>query len=99
MAVETVAAEVVGNNFFWPIRKDWPYFEPMKKDLNDIHEWSPKRLRTLRNNLNNRLASFQNGLGGNVKPLQTSHALYGLEEGECKELLKKVQDLLRERDR
>lgn len=74
-------------------------FLSMKKDLELIHEWSPKRLRTLRNNLNNRIASFGNAGGGSVKSLQASHVLYGLEEGECKELLKKVQELLRERDR
>lgn len=74
-------------------------FLSMKKDLELIHEWSPKRLRTLRNNLNNRLSSFSNSGDGKTKPLQASHVLYGLEEGECKELLKKVQELLRERDR
>lgn len=71
----------------------------MKKDLNAIHEWSPKRLRTLRNNLNNRLASFKNAAGGSLKELQASHVLYGLEEGECKNILKKVQELLHDRDR
>lgn len=72
----------------------------MKKDLNTIHEWSPKRLRTLRNNLNNRLASFKNAGGGSkIKPLQESHVLYGLEESQCKEILKNVQALLEQRDR
>jgi len=74
-------------------------FSVMKKDLTAIHEWSPKRLRTLRNNLNNRISSYKNAMGGSVKSLQESHMLYGLEEGECQELLKKVQELLRERDR
>lgn len=74
-------------------------FLTMKKDLELIHEWSPKRLRTLRNNLNNRIASFTNAGGGNAKALQASHVLFGLEESECKELLKKVQELLRDRDR
>tara|TARA_R110000868_G_scaffold68518_4_gene202553 strand:+ start:217 stop:429 length:213 start_codon:yes stop_codon:yes gene_type:complete len=69
----------------------------MKKDLEKIHEWSPKRLRTLRNNLNNRLSSYK--LGQSPKSLQASHVLYGLEEGQCNELLQKVQAILKERDR
>ncbi len=69
----------------------------MKKDLEKIHEWSPKRLRTLRNNLNNRLSSYK--LGDKPKDLQASHVLFGLEEGECKELLTKVQTLIKERSR
>lgn len=69
----------------------------MKKNLETIHEWDPKQLRTLRNNLNNRLASFK--LGDKPKVLQTSHVLHGLEEGECKKLLEKVQTILRERSR
>ncbi|MBH49121.1 MAG: hypothetical protein CME71_13215 [Halobacteriovorax sp.] len=69
----------------------------MKKDLDKIHEWSPKRLRTLRNNLNNRLSSFK--LGENPKDLQASHVLHGMQEGQCNELLQKVQTILKERSR
>ncbi len=60
----------------------------------DLSEWSPKKMRTLRNNLNNRLASYKTS-GDNAKPLQTSHALYGLSEENCQELLKKVTKLLK----
>ncbi|EQC43006.1 hypothetical protein M899_0873 [Bacteriovorax sp. BSW11_IV] len=63
------------------------------KDFSDLSEWSPKRLRTLRNNLNNRIETFKNN-PNNPKALQPSHALYGMEEGECQELLKKVRELL-----
>ncbi len=61
------------------------------KDFTDISTWSPKRLRTLRNNLNNRISAFESG---STKELQKSHALFGLEEGECKDLLVKVKKLL-----
>ncbi|EQC44269.1 hypothetical protein [Bacteriovorax sp. Seq25_V] len=61
------------------------------KDFSDMSTWSPKRLRTLRNNLNNRISAFS---AGSPKELQKSHALFGLEEVECKELLEKVKKLL-----
>jgi len=60
----------------------------------NLEEWSPKRMRTLRNNLNNRLASYK-ASGEKAKSLQASHALYGLSEDDCKELLKRVTTLLK----
>ncbi|MFG1483336.1 hypothetical protein ABMA79_10370 [Halobacteriovorax sp. HFRX-2_2] len=54
--------------------------------LEEMKEYSPKQMRTLRNNLNNRLQSFKNDFK-EPKELQPSHKLYGLEEGECRELL------------
>lgn len=63
------------------------------KDFSDLSEWGPKRLRTLRNNLNNRIESFKNNPNA-PKSLQPSHMLYGMGEGECQELLKKVRELL-----
>lgn len=65
----------------------------MSKQI-DLSTMSPKRLRTLRNNLNNRLSSFSNN-GENPKELQKSHVLFGLSEQECKELLKRVQEALK----
>ena len=62
--------------------------------MDDISEWTPKKLRTLRNNLNNRLSSFK-ASADNAKPLQQSHMLYGMDEQECSELLKKVTTLLK----
>lgn len=64
------------------------------KKFDDLNEWSEKRLRTLRNNLNNRLESFKKN-SDNPKSLQPSHKLFGLSENECKDLLKKVQTLLK----
>ncbi|MFZ4714191.1 MAG: hypothetical protein ACOYL6_10780 [Bacteriovoracaceae bacterium] len=64
------------------------------KDFSDLKEYSEKRLRTLRNNLNNRLESFKKN-ADSPKALQPSHKLFGLSETECKDLLKKVQTLLK----
>jgi hypothetical protein len=66
----------------------------LPEKFNDLDTYSPKKLRTLRNNLNNRLAHFQ-GSGDKAKDLQPSHRLYGLDEVTCAELLKKVQELLK----
>ncbi len=63
------------------------------KDLNSIENWKPKKLRTLRMNLNNRLQTFKSK-GSSAPDLQKSNKLYGLKEEECKELLEKVQKLL-----
>ena len=65
------------------------------KDFSNLEEWTPKRLRTLRNNLNNRISSFEKD-GKNVKNLQASHMLYGQGEEQCRELLKKVQKILKD---
>ncbi|MBY0517210.1 MAG: hypothetical protein K2P81_09890 [Bacteriovoracaceae bacterium] len=58
----------------------------------DLTELSPKKLRTLRNNLNNRLESFSTS-GEGAKELQKSHVLFGKTEGECAQML---IDVLRE---
>lgn len=63
------------------------------KDFNDISSWTEKKLRTLRNNLNNRLESFKKD-GDAAKVLQASHKLYGLTEKQCKDLLDKVRTTL-----
>lgn len=60
----------------------------------EVANWPEKKLRTLRNNLNNRLESFSNK-GDSVKELQKSHKLYNMNEDQCRELLKKIQDQLK----
>jgi hypothetical protein len=62
----------------------------------NLTEMNPKKLRTLRNNLNNRLSSFKNG-GGDAAPLQKSHVLAGMSEGECEKLLKEVLSEMKKR--
>lgn len=66
----------------------------MKKDYTDLAPLSDKKLRTLRNNLNNRLESFKSG---NDKHLSPSHMLHGLDEAECNALLTKVQSEMKKR--
>lgn len=66
------------------------------KDYSSFDDFSDKKLRTLRNNLNNRLESFKKG---GEKSLPPSHMLHGLDEAECKALLDRVQKEMRERTR
>lgn len=53
-----------------------------------------KKLRTLRNNINNRLESFKKG---DEKALPPSHMLHGLDEKTCKELLDRVYTEMKKR--
>lgn len=64
------------------------------KDYSDLSEFSDKKLRTLRNNLNNRLESF--GRGGE-KNLPPSHMLHGLDDSDCRSLLERVQKEMKDR--
>ena len=66
------------------------------KDYSDLSDFSDKKLRTLRNNLNNRLESF--GRGGE-KNLPPSHMLHGMDDGDCRTLLEKVQKEMKERSK
>ncbi len=68
----------------------------MKKDYTDLQPFTDKKLRTLRNNLNNRLESFKKGTD---KALPPSHMLHGMDEGECKTLLEKIQTEMRKRSK
>jgi hypothetical protein len=63
------------------------------KDFSDIENWTPKKLRTLRNNLNNRLMSYKND-GEKAKELSKSHMLYGLDNEACSELLDRVKKVI-----
>ena len=57
------------------------------KDYSDLSTLSDKKLRTLRNNLNNRLVAFKAPSQKNRPP---SHMLHGLDEAQCKALLERV---------
>jgi hypothetical protein len=59
----------------------------MKKDYKSLTEITDKKLRTLRNNLNNRLESFKKG---GEKALPPSHMLHGMDEAECKTLVERI---------
>ncbi len=64
------------------------------KDYSDLSTLSDKKLRTLRNNLNNRLVAFKAPSQKNLPP---SHMLHGLDEGQCKALLERVIKELKNR--
>lgn len=65
------------------------------KDFSQLEAWTPKKLRTLRNNLNNRLESYKNS-GGEPKELAASHMLAGLEYEQIIDLQKRVKKLLKD---
>ena len=69
----------------------------MKETL-DLTVMTPKKLRTLRNNLNNRIESYGTH-GDGAKELQKSHMLFGKAEGECKALLQAVLKEMKRRSR
>lgn len=52
-------------------------------------EKTPKQMRTIRNNLNNRIRSFEDEIrfGKSLPKISASHMFYELELKECKELL------------
>ncbi len=64
------------------------------KDYSDLSALTDKKLRTLRNNINNRLEAFKKGGEKNLPP---SHMLHGFDDKMCSELLKKVQAELKKR--
>ena len=66
------------------------------KDYSDLTELTDKKLRTLRNNLNNRLESFTKG---SEKALPPSHMLHGHDEGNCKTLLDRVYQEMKRRSK
>jgi hypothetical protein len=67
----------------------------MKTDYSKLADLSDKKLRTLRNNINNRLASFEKG---DEKHLPPSHMLHGFEAKECRALLEKVHAEIKSRN-
>jgi hypothetical protein len=67
------------------------------KDYSDLTKFADKKLRTLRNNINNRLVSFKSNSEKSLKSLSPSHMLHGLDEGQCKALLEKVYKELKNR--
>jgi hypothetical protein len=56
-------------------------------------EKTPKQMRTIRNNLNNRIRSFEDeaNFGKAVPKVSESHMFYGFELKECKDLLVAAQ--------
>ncbi len=65
------------------------------KDYSNLQSLTDKKLRTLRNNLNNRLESFKKG---GEKSLPPSHMLHGLDESQCRKLQTDVQQEMKRRN-
>jgi hypothetical protein len=68
----------------------------MKTDYTNLKALSDKKLRTLRNNINNRLEAFAKG---GEKKLPPSHMLHDLDDSKCKEILNKVYDEMKKRSK
>jgi hypothetical protein len=66
------------------------------KDYSDLSAFTDKKLRTLRNNINNRLEAFKKGGEKNLPP---SHMLHGMDDGDCATLLEKVQKEMKTRSK
>ncbi len=64
------------------------------KDYSNLSELTDKKLRTLRNNINNRLEAFKKGGEKNLPP---SHMLHGLDGKMITDLLARVQKELKKR--
>ena len=64
------------------------------KDYKDLTELTDKKLRTLRNNLNNRLVTLR---AGKEKHLSPSHMLHGYDEKGCSDLLARVLTAIKKR--
>lgn len=64
------------------------------KDYSNLSTLTDKKLRTLRNNINNRLVAFKAPSQKNLPP---SHMLHGLDEAQCKALLERVYKELKTR--
>jgi hypothetical protein len=64
------------------------------KDYSNLSVLTDKKLRTLRNNINNRLEAFKKGGEKNLPP---SHMLHGMDDKMITELLTRVQKELKKR--
>jgi hypothetical protein len=65
-------------------------------NIKDLAAMTDKKLRTVRNNLNNRLTSFEKG---NEKNLPPSHVLSGMDLKDCKALLTAVHSEMKKRNK
>lgn len=83
----------------WKPDKNLPAEKRFKMLLASLPAIKEKHLRSLRNNLNNRIRSFkdESAFGRKAKELQASHALFDFLPGECDKLLEAVQKELRQR--
>ena len=68
------------------------------KDYSNLSILNDKKLRQIRNNINNRLESFKKS-GDNAKPLASSHMLSGMDEAACLALQERIFKEMKKRSR
>ena len=71
--------------------------ERKKLTVSSFSEKTPKQMRTIRNNLNNRITSFEQELkvGKTLPTLSASHMLYDLDLKECRALLEAAKKIIK----
>ena len=69
----------------------------LQQIISELDQKNPKQLRTLRNQLNNRMKSFEDELkfGKKVGKISESHALYGLNLKDCQTLIIETRKALK----
>jgi hypothetical protein len=68
------------------------------KDYSNLTILNDKKLRQIRNNINNRLESFKKG-EDKVKALSPSHMLSGMDEAACLALQERIFKEMKKRSR
>jgi len=71
--------------------------EKKRLSVAGLGEKTPKQLRTIRNNLNNRISSFEQELkvGKSLPALSASHMLYNFDLKECRALLEATKKMIK----
>ena len=71
--------------------------ERKKLSVSALSEKTPKQLRTIRNNLNNRISSFEQEMkvGKALPNLSASHMLYEIDLKECRLLLEAAKKIIK----
>ena len=71
--------------------------EKKRLSVAGLADKTPKQLRTIRNNLNNRISSFEQELkvGKSLPVLSASHMLYNFDLKECRVLLEATKKIIK----
>lgn len=78
-------------------KKNLESSERLNELLAGFAEKTPKQMRTVRNNLNNRITSLEAEfkLGKAAPALSKSHMLYDFDLGECRKLLEAAKKVIK----
>ena len=71
--------------------------ERKRLSASSLGDKTAKQMRTIRNNLNNRISSFEQELkvGKSLPTLSDSHMLYGFDLKECRLLLEAAKKIIK----